>query len=57
MDYVVAHLLRVLQDTVRWKAARGMLPDNIHTAKGLANTESTQDINEKSIRESHVVEE
>ena len=26
MDYVVAHLLRLLQDTVRWQAANGTLP-------------------------------
>jgi Rab-GTPase-TBC domain len=26
MDYVVAHLLRILQDTVRWSAATGKLP-------------------------------
>ena len=26
MDYVAAHLLRILQDTVRWKAAIGTLP-------------------------------
>lgn len=26
MDYVVAHLLRILQDTIRWQAATGYLP-------------------------------
>lgn len=26
MDYVVAHLLRILQDTIKWKAAHGTLP-------------------------------
>jgi len=32
MDYVVAHLLRILQDTVRWKAATGTLPRIIQSA-------------------------
>lgn len=32
MDYVVAHLLRILQDTIRWKAANGTLPSIIRSA-------------------------
>jgi hypothetical protein len=32
MDYVVAHLLRILQDTVRWNAATGRLPSVIGSA-------------------------
>jgi hypothetical protein len=32
MDYVVAHLLRILQDTIRWKAANGTLPKVIKSA-------------------------
>jgi hypothetical protein len=32
MDYIVAHLLRILQDTVRWRAAQGTLPSSIHSA-------------------------
>jgi len=35
MDYVVAHLLRILQDTIRWKAANGTLPATIHCAPDL----------------------
>ncbi|KAL3943907.1 MAG: hypothetical protein SGBAC_002024 [Bacillariaceae sp.] len=32
MDYVVAHLLRILQDTIMWKAAKGRLPASIGTS-------------------------
>lgn len=32
MDYIVAHLLRILQDTIRWKAAHGTLPSVIKSA-------------------------
>lgn len=32
MDYVVAHLLRILQETIRWKAANKKLPSVITTA-------------------------
>jgi hypothetical protein len=35
MDYVVAHLLRILQDTVMWKASKGTLPAVIATAPPL----------------------
>ncbi|GKY92823.1 hypothetical protein MPSEU_000251900 [Mayamaea pseudoterrestris] len=31
-DYVVAHLLRILQDTIRWKASQGLLPKCIASA-------------------------
>ena len=32
MDYIVAHLLRILQETVRWQAVRGELPSSIKSA-------------------------
>jgi len=32
MDYVVAHLLRILQDTIVWRAANGTLPKSILSA-------------------------
>jgi len=32
MDYVVAHLLRILQDTIRWRALRSTLPSSIRSA-------------------------
>lgn len=32
MDYLVAHLLRILQDTIRWKASIGTLPRVIKSA-------------------------
>ena len=32
MDYLVAHLLRMLQDTIRWQAAHGNLPAVIKSA-------------------------
>jgi hypothetical protein len=32
MDYVVAHLLRILQDTVRWHASAGRLPSVVVSA-------------------------
>ncbi len=32
MDYLVAHLLRVLQETVEWNAPRGKLPACIRSA-------------------------
>lgn len=53
MDYVVAHLLRILQDTVLWKAARGTLPPAITSAASI----SFQNGVAKNIDESHVVEE
>mmetsp|Transcript_49437 Transcript_49437/g.148945 ORF Transcript_49437/g.148945 Transcript_49437/m.148945 type:complete len:551 (-) Transcript_49437:52-1704(-) len=38
MDYIVAHLLRIVQDTVLWKATKGSLPASLKTyqlAEGL----------------------
>jgi hypothetical protein len=35
MDYVVAHLLRILQETIRFQAARGQLPSVIKSAPQL----------------------
>ena len=32
MDYVVAHLLRILQETIRWQGAKGTLPSIIKSA-------------------------
>lgn len=61
MDYVVAHLLRILQETIRWNAANGKLPDAVSTAAELALNKSTQpeNIDEvyRRIDESLVVEE
>ena len=31
MDYVVAHLLRILQDTIRWKTVNGSMPTSIRS--------------------------
>ena len=42
MDYVVAHLLRILQDTVRWKAMQGTLPNAITTASALPSPSEIQ---------------
>jgi hypothetical protein len=33
MDYVVAHLLRILQDTVKWKYLKGTLPSAIKATR------------------------
>jgi Rab-GTPase-TBC domain len=51
MDYIVAHLLRVLQDTIRWKAARGDLsrvidckPSKIFDPRSAASDDQVQDI-------------
>ena len=35
MDYVVAHLLRILQDTIRWNAVQGTLPACIVSTSAL----------------------
>jgi Rab-GTPase-TBC domain len=35
MDYVVAHLLRILQDTIRWNAVQNTLPNCLVTALDL----------------------
>lgn len=39
MDYVVAHLLRLLQETVRWKAANGTLPGVVESSPDVRFTE------------------
>jgi hypothetical protein len=41
MDYVVAHLLRILQDTVMWKASKGTLPVVIGTAPTVPDVSNT----------------
>lgn len=43
MDYVVAHLLRILQDTVRWAAVQGTLPQAITTASTLPDLSQFHD--------------
>jgi hypothetical protein len=59
MDYVVAHLLRVLQDTVRWRAVKGSLPSAIVGAGKVPHVEITDasQIDDIAIDESMVVEE
>eukprot|EP00980_Cylindrotheca_fusiformis_P028182 scaffold22586_cov138-Cylindrotheca_fusiformis.AAC.2 len=42
MDYVVAHLLRILQDTVMWKASKGTLPARITTAPALGEASNLE---------------
>ena len=54
MDYVVAHLLRVLQDTVRWQAMNGTLAKVISPALG--GLEPDVVIEDSVITENHVVE-
>lgn len=61
MDYVVAHLLRNLQDTIRWKAANKTLPSIISTASSVetvvpVDAENIEAIN-KDIDFNLVVEE
>lgn len=56
MDYVVAHLLRNLQDTIRWKAANKRLPSIVSTASALQITEDIETMN-KDIDSNRVVEE
>jgi len=56
MDYVVAHLLRKLQDTIRLKAANEKLPAIISTASALNVTEDVEALN-KEIDSNRVVEE
>jgi hypothetical protein len=43
MDYVVAHLLRILQDTIRWNAVQNSLPSCLVTASGLPDFSKTRD--------------
>mmetsp|Transcript_36163 Transcript_36163/g.86927 ORF Transcript_36163/g.86927 Transcript_36163/m.86927 type:complete len:1411 (-) Transcript_36163:5096-9328(-) len=61
MDYVVAHLLRISQETIRWNAANGTLPGAISTAKSLtwneANKPENIDAVYRQIDENLVVEE
>jgi hypothetical protein len=61
MDYVVAHLLRILQDTIRWQTMKGTLPDAIMATSSLPDLaflgdETPQKIYEE-IDKSLVVEE
>ena len=56
MDYIVAHLLRVLQDTVRWRAAKGSLPSALNDlAKALPDQSGV--ISDEAINESLIVED
>jgi hypothetical protein len=56
MDYIVAHLLRVLQDTVKWQASKGWLPAALaDAAKALPSTSGV--VSDQAINESLVVEE
>mmetsp|Transcript_10392 Transcript_10392/g.26137 ORF Transcript_10392/g.26137 Transcript_10392/m.26137 type:complete len:1171 (+) Transcript_10392:155-3667(+) len=56
MDYVVAHLLRKLQGTIRLKAANKKLPAIISTASTLNVTEDIEALN-KELDSKRVVEE
>ena len=61
MDYVVAHLLRVLQDTVRWHSVRGTLSPVIKAQPKIPESDSdeqslTKEI-DQAIESSLVVEE
>jgi hypothetical protein len=56
MDYVVAHLLRNLQETIRWKAANKQFPSVLSTASGLTVYEDAESMR-KEIDSKHVVEE
>jgi hypothetical protein len=56
MDYIVAHLLRVLQDTVKWQASKGWLPAALaDAAKALPS--ALGNVSDQAINESLVVEE
>ncbi|KAG7357036.1 Rab-GTPase-TBC domain containing protein [Nitzschia inconspicua] len=62
MDYVVAHLLRILQETVKWKAANHSLPEvistacSVHVESGFLSPENLLSIY-KEVNENLVVEE
>lgn len=43
MDYVVAHLLRILQDTIRWNAVQGTLPQCIVSTSNLPDLSGWKD--------------
>jgi Rab-GTPase-TBC domain len=51
MDYLVAHLLRILQDTIRWKAVHGNLPAVVRSSTAIANSLSS---NDDALSESYV---
>lgn len=61
MDYVVAHLLRILQDTIRWNAVQNTLPSCLATAVDLPDFSGRQDEPlaklYDEVDELHVVEE
>lgn len=56
MDYVVAHLLRNLTDTIRWKAANKRLPSIVSTASALQVTGDIETMN-KDIDSNRIIEE
>lgn len=56
MDYIVAHLLRVLQDTIMWRAAKGSLPAPLDDVVHALPDESGV-ISDEAINESLIVEE
>lgn len=37
MDYLVAHLLRILQDTIKWKSAIGTMPKSVRSTPRFPN--------------------
>ena len=51
MDYVVAHLLRVLQETIEWNAPQDRLPSSIQSAQAWKKTKKVP------IHETEIVEE
>eukprot|EP00934_Nitzschia_sp_Nitz4_P000258 Nitzschia sp. Nitz4//scaffold50_size126154//39864//44429//NITZ4_003679-RA/size126154-processed-gene-0.35-mRNA-1//1//CDS//3329553680//258//frame0 len=44
MDYIAAHLLRVLQETIRWKAVQGTLPDCIDAVVAIPNAPTFEEV-------------
>ena len=56
MDYVVAHLLRTLENTVRAKAAKKELPAILSTVSSLTDTDDLALLN-KDIDDNNVIEE
>lgn len=59
MDYVVAHLLRILQDTIRWRAAQGTLPASILSAPSKSEMQDADALspNFEAVDKTLVVEE
>jgi hypothetical protein len=51
MDYVVAHLLRILQETIKWKAANHTLPSVISTASLIESSHPVRAEDYRSIYE------